>query len=194
MGEKAEDSHQALLALGRERCPSGIAEAAAIGSGLCAAASAEENTARSGSERPTTRSTQTAIAYSLSTKLKGASAPRPGDGGSRGSSPTKWLRSFAMEATTSGSLLWRVGACQCRRSLAALRSPTFATSAARMARLARQEKPLHRARDFVLRARRYQAAQDAEMVRAQPRSTLVRVRWSMDPLARRARAKERARR
>ena len=33
---------------------------------------------------------------------------------------------------------------------------------------------------------------DAEMARAQPRSAIVRVRWSMDPLARRARTEERA--
>ena len=39
---------------------------------------------------------------------------------------TKWLRSFATEPTASGSLLWRVGACRVRRSLAARRSPTFA--------------------------------------------------------------------
>ena len=43
-----------------------------------------------------------------------------------------------------------------------------------------------------LRVRRHQTAQDAEMVRAQPRPTIVRVRWSMDPLARRSRTKERA--
>jgi hypothetical protein len=49
-----------------------------------------------------------------------------------GSSPTKWLRSFAMEPTASASLLWRVGACRVRRSLAAHRSPTFAMSAARI--------------------------------------------------------------
>ena len=35
-----------------------------------------------------------------------------------------------------------------------------------LARMARQAEPLHRARDFFLRVRRYHAAQDAEMVRA----------------------------
>ena len=35
-----------------------------------------------------------------------------------------------------------------------------------LARLARQAEPLHRAGDFVLRVRRHQAPQDAEMVRA----------------------------
>jgi putative SOS response-associated peptidase YedK len=34
---------------------------------------------------------------------------------------------------------------------------------------------------------------DAEMVRARPRPTVVRVRWSMDHLARRSRTEERAR-
>ena len=45
---------------------------------------------------------------------------------------------------------------------------------------------------FILRVRRYQARKDAEMVRAQPRSAIVRFRWSMETVARRARAKERA--
>ena len=52
--------------------------------------------------------------------------------------------------------------------------------------LARQAEPLHRAGDLILRIRGYEAAQDAEMVRAQPRSAIVRVCGSMDALARRS--------
>src|SRR6478752_5068135 len=53
-----------------------------------------------------------------------------------------------------------------------------------LARLARQAKPLHRARDFLLRIRGHQAAQDAEVVCPQQGPSLVRLRWSMDLMAR----------
>ena len=61
-----------------------------------------------------------------------------------------------------------------------------------LARLARQTQPLHRAGNLVLRVRRHEAAQDAEVVRPRPGPPLVCLRWSLDPLARHARAKERA--
>ena len=61
-----------------------------------------------------------------------------------------------------------------------------------LARLAWQEKPLHRASNLVLRVRRHEATQDPEVVRPRPGPPFVCLRWSMDTLARRARAKERA--
>ena len=54
-----------------------------------------------------------------------------------------------------------------------------------LAGVAWQAQSLCRASDIVLRVRRHRAAQDAEVVRSQPTPSLVRLRWSMDPLARR---------
>src|SRR6476659_2837455 len=55
-------------------------------------------------------------------------------------------------------------ACRGPHNSGARRSPIAAISAALMGGVARQAYPLHRAVEFVLRVRRHQAAQDAEMV------------------------------
>ena len=63
-----------------------------------------------------------------------------------------------------------------------------------LARMARQEEPLHRPRNVVLRIPGHEAAQDAHMVRLERRSAALRLRWPMDALAWSARPEERARR
>jgi len=82
--------------------------------------------------------------------------------------------------------------CRVRRSSAALRSPIFAMSVASTGAgglasitVASCQRPRFANTRIRSRARR-------EMVRPQPRPTVVRVRWSMDPMARRARTEERA--
>ena len=53
-------------------------------------------------------------------------------------------------------------------------------------------KPLRRPGDVVLRVRRHQAPQDADLVRAERGSAAVRLRRPLDALERRARPEERA--
>ena len=65
-------------------------------------------------------------------------------------------------------------------------------SSPHLARLARRRKPVHRPGDLVLRIRRHQAAQDADLVRAARGSAFVRFCRRVDALAWNARAEERA--
>ncbi len=63
-----------------------------------------------------------------------------------------------------------------------------------LATLARANEPLRRSGDVLLRIRRHQAAQNADVVRAWRGSAAVRLCRSVDAVARRARPKERPRR
>ena len=96
-----------------------------------------------------------------------------------GSSPTKWLRSFAMESTASASLLWRVGACRVRRSLAARRSPTSAMSAARIGAGGSASKTAASCPRLRFASTRTRSRARRPSGSPSARSALVRVRWSM---------------
>ena len=105
------------------------------------------------------------------------------------SSPTSSRRSCASVPTVSASLSRLAGECRDLRNSGARRSPTFETLRVRIGRgwLGRT-KSLRRPGDIVLRVRRHEAAQDADLVRVERGPAVVRVRRSMDALAGRTRS------
>jgi hypothetical protein len=79
--------------------------------------------------------------------------------------PIRWPPLCKLARKVSASSLWRAGACRGRLSTGAAGHQHPQREQSALARVARQAEPLPRASHVVLRVRRDQAAQDADLVR-----------------------------